>query len=390
MTSLSCEDSLAFLDDSRREPNSKVPAPPSSSRQGSGRRQHQRTATATNLSIPRPPPMTRKAQSTASGLPPKAPVLGAAAPLSRPAPLRARAATTGSTSSWSAGSRHRRSPVLTDVLDSLALQSIVQNVHDGLDDDFDDDSTIASSEGDSPIFPFLPAISTASLQGGENYVSSVPSLRHELCHLEEVYLPKCSALERLLQDSDNSTIASVPLLSGWVAYSLGDSLSHKRQLTRHHLAYLTMDDLAGEISFRQPPMLTPKNHTTSSSGQESGEEEGPCCEGSPPLESPSASTVVFKLPRNNRNKISVQTLESQGGAGRSVVIRNHENKTLLTLLPVNLSPQIFCCETGKVLARSLLNASSTCSSVAQHDAALYLWFGLDGWVRRQGQKQQEH
>lgn len=400
MTSLSCEDSLAFLDDLRREPCDRTatslsaapPPPPALTRQGSGRRLHQRTATATNLSIPRPPPMTRKAQSTASGLPPKPPVMAAAAaPLSRPAPLQTRAATTGSTSSWSTGSRHRRSPGLTDVLDSATLQSIIQSGQDGLDDDFDDASTIASSEGDSPIFPFLPAVSTASLQGGScgKYVSSVASLQQEQVHLEEVYLPKCSALERTLQDCGDTSIASVPLLSGWVAYSLGDSLSHKRQLTRQHLAYLMMDDLAGAIYFRQPPVLPTKHdeHASSSSGQESGE-DGPCGNASSPLESSSAM-VVFKLPRNSKNKISVQTLESQGGAGRSVVIRNHENKTLLTLLPVNLSPRQFCCETGRLLTRSLLNASTTSSSVAQHDAALYLWFGLDGWVRRQEQKQQE-
>lgn len=397
MTSLSCEDSLAFLDDLRREPYDRTataapPPAPALTRQGSGRRLHQRTATATNLSIPRPPPMTRKAQSTASGLPPKPPILAAvAAPLSRPAPLRARAATTGSTSSWSTGSRHRRSPGLTDVLDSATLQSIIQSEQDGLDDDFDDASTIASSEGDSPIFPFLPAVSTASLHGGNGgkYGSSVATLQQEQVYLEEVYLPKCSVLERTLQDCGDTSIASVPLLSGWVAYSLGDSLSHKRQLTRQHLAYLMMDDLAGAIYFRQPPALPTKQdeHTSSSSGQESGE-DGPFANVSSPPES-SSSMIVFKLPRNNKNnKISVQTLESQGGAGRSVVIRNHENKTLLTLLPVNLSPRQFCCETGQLLTRSLLN-SSTSSSVAQHDAALYLWFGLDGWVRRQEQKQHE-
>ena len=47
------------------------PLPASKGKGSGGQLLHQRTAVATNLSIPWPPHMTRKAQSNASGLPPK-------------------------------------------------------------------------------------------------------------------------------------------------------------------------------------------------------------------------------------------------------------------------------------------------------------------------------
>lgn len=361
-------------------------------------------------------------------------------PISRP-PTINRASTTGSTAS----SRHRRSPRLSDVVDTMTILSIGSShgasSHEDDDDTFnhatrasprhggvaaaaaaadsdDDSSTIASSEGDSPIFPMLA--SSSSLPGGvilrpyhhdDTLTDAVPI---------EVYLPKCNALEQpnLHHNSSNSPNGNTgePLISGWVAYSMGDSLLHKRTLNRTHLAYLVITEEAyGEIHFLQPHVIgghghngdddDPHNTSGSSgehspSGQGSGEDEQVAVHGGRGNKNNvvvGGDSKILKLPLGT--KLSVQTIESQGG--RSVVIRNDSNRKILcTLMPVNLPPQQFCPETGRWLTKNrnhhhgnlhhMTFVGTQNNGAAQHDAALHLWFGLDGWVRRGQQQAGQH
>ena len=299
MTSLSCDDSLAF---SERQPRN-------------------------NNNIPRP--SLRKSQ-TSTGLPPMAP-----SPLARP--KLSRASTTGSNAS-----HRRRSPRLS-ALNRKTVDRSHSNYDYDDDDDDDDDSTIASSDESAPIFPLLQ----------ERRFSSPRSKMSE--KPDAHYLPKCKAF-----DDDDC------LISGWVAFSLGDSLMHKNKLGRKHLCYLVITDSGGEIHFKQPSSSSSATHTNT--GEGSGENE------------PVSTTL--KLPNNN-GKLIVETVESQGG--RSVVILQNR-KILLTLLPVNLPPSQFGAESGKVLRQPFRLGEE--KSVAQHDAALHLWFGLDGWMRRRQQQQQ--
>jgi hypothetical protein len=427
MTSLSCEDSLAFSHDDRHGPRTTPASPLAARRKKTIAHANATTNANATTSIPRPPQI-RKTQSTASGLPPMVPI-------SRP-PTIHRASTTGSTTS----SRHRRSPRLSDVLDTMTLLSIGSS-HDDDDDDSnhhgaragsgvvaaaadtdDDSSTIASSEEDSPIFPML----ASSLQGGGMLSPCHDAITADSVPVE-VYLPKCNALEPKQQHSwynAGNGNAGEALISGWVAYSMGDSLLHKRALNRTHLAYMVITEEAyGEIHFLQPPTFahddyhsddndnphhgTSTSATTNSStsgelspsGQGSGEDEQVVVHGgrgnskNHNKNAIGGGSTVLKLPLGA--KLSVQTIESQGG--RSVVIRNDSNhKILCTLMPVNLPPQQFCHETGRWLTknRNQTNHMTFVGSgyptqnngVAQHDAALHLWFGLDGWVRRGQQR----
>lgn len=66
----------------------------------------------------------------------------------------------------------------------------------------------------------------------ESYRLLVAPLQQGQLDPEEVYLvPKCRPFERSLRDGGDTLIAAtIPCLSGWVAYSLlGDLLSHKCQ-----------------------------------------------------------------------------------------------------------------------------------------------------------------
>lgn len=454
MTSLSCEDSLAFSNAADHHGASRTtPASPSAAKRKKTKSHANAPSNATATpSIPRPPQI-RKTQSTASGLPPMVPI-------NRP-PTINRASTTGSTAS----SRHRRSPRLSDVLDTMTILSIgsshgASSLEDNDDDTYnhaarasrnrrrhgaapagaaaaaaaatdtdDDSSTIASSEEDSPIFPMLASVS--SLPGGvllrpyhhdDTTTDAVPI---------EVYLPKCNALEQPKEhySSGNNAIVHTgkALISGWVAYSMGDSLLHKRTLNRTHLAYLVITEEAyGEIHFLQPQLNgghgddtdDPHHATIAANASNSSGEHSPSGQGSAEDEqvivhgargnnnknhmknnsaaAAGGDSTILKLPLGA--KLSVQTIESQGG--RSVVIRNDANRKILcTLMPVNLPPQQFCPETGRWLMKTrnhhhhhhgnhhhMTFVGTQNNGAAQHDAALHLWFGLDGWVRR-GQQQ---
>lgn len=335
MTSLSVDDSLAFSDDlrpQRRFSEDDIPVHPTTRRS----------------SIPRPPRLNLKSKTTGTALlnsntknqrPPMVPP--------RPPLLHTRSSTTGSTTSVSSsGSRHRRS---IRKLDRDILQRLQSN-----ETEYDDDSTIAT-DGDSPIFPYLQSSSPRSQD----------SERKE----EEIFMPKCIGLEKTTLKQQQQMNGDI-LLSGWVAYSMGDSLLHKRKLARKHLAYLVVydNDPTSLHLLQQPPSSSAGNN--SGSGERTGEDQ--------------ASTSL-KIPMSSyTHSLSVQTIESQGG--RSVVIKQLstgnnsgcKDKVLFTILPINLPASQFNAETGTV-KRNLTLATP---SVAQHDAALYLWFGLDGWMRR--------
>lgn len=215
-----------------------------------------------------------------------------------------------------------------------------------LDDD-DDDSLALNSDSDSLVFPLLDHRSSPRSQ--ESCEKVAP----------ELYLPKCTTLE---ERNKSKQI----VMSGWVAFSKGDSLLHKRRLTRKHLGYLVVyEDEPNEIYIQQP--LT---RTDSGGGQASGEED-----------EPPQDTVTISLPATN---VSVQTEECKGG--RSVVIRSSSSKqqqqqqqVLCTILPMNLPSNIFNPSCSKLVRAPLPTPVPT---FAQHDAALHLWFGLDGWMRR--------
>jgi hypothetical protein len=320
MTSLSVDDSLAFSDD--------LPPQRRYTEDDTCLFQQQRRRSSSN-SISRPPRLLSKSQTTGNTRPPMAPVS------KRPSLLQHRSSTTGSTTS-STNSRHRRSFRKLD-------RDILQRMQS--DDTGDDDD-----DGHSPIFPFLINKSSSP--------RSQDSERKE----EELYMPKCASLEQ-----ESSDI----LLSGWVAYSMGDSSLHKRKMGSKHLAYL--------VIYESDPTAIHLLQTPAGGG---GEGTG---EGDP------VSSTSLKLPKSNpgnnnnhRTTLSVQAVESPGG--RSVVIQqasssSNNPKILLTLLPVNLPEGQFDATSGTVKNRRIHNNTNN-MSVAQHDAALYLWFGLDGWMRR--------
>ncbi|KAI2513705.1 hypothetical protein MHU86_845 [Fragilaria crotonensis] len=112
--SLSCKDSRAFLDNLQRDQAHRT-ATAAATNAGIKRKRIRRTTTTSKdrdsdeLENSLTPPMMRKAQSNASGLPPKPSVFATAA-----APVVAFGIIAGSTSSLSTKSCHQRSLGLTD------------------------------------------------------------------------------------------------------------------------------------------------------------------------------------------------------------------------------------------------------------------------------------
>lgn len=261
-------------------------------------------------------------------------------PVPRPGPIKSHQR--ASTSS-SANIRHRRNQNASE-FDDNSLNRVASS-------DRECDSSIATEscdfsiddemDNESPIFPGLKDID--SMQGAY-YVPQDEN---------SVYLAKCPLI-----DSPPSSSPDVStLLSGWVAHSLGDKLLHKRKISQKHLAYLVVNEneLETVIHLKQPP--SGNTETSGRSGESTSERD--------------EDDIEIALPPGTR----AQTIES--ACGRCVVL-TAGSKIICTLLPVNVSStQSVVQKTSKKYSRL-----RTRSSVAQHDAALHLWFGLDGWLHR--------
>jgi hypothetical protein len=219
---------------------------------------------------------------------------------------RQRANTTGSV-----GSKHRRSRGNADFMfDSDTLSQLHS---------FDEESTLASTEHSS-VFPMLPsdALNHESSPRGIDGTKRAP-IQYE-------------GFEGEMGDS--------VVLSGWVAYSLGDSLLNKRKVSDRYVAYLVICSGDNKIYLKQPK----------TAGERTSEDD----------DSEENRDVSVTLSAGS----SIQTMESNS-LGRCIVIRDGLDRIVCTLLPVDTSNQ----KMGP--------------TVAHHDAVLHFWFGLDGWCRRE-------
>mmetsp|Transcript_18550 Transcript_18550/g.27510 ORF Transcript_18550/g.27510 Transcript_18550/m.27510 type:complete len:536 (-) Transcript_18550:24-1631(-) len=270
-------------------------------------------------------------------------------PIPRPMTLKTaqRAATGGSISN-----RHRSSRSQYEI-DDDSLNRVYSS-------DRECDSSIATEscdfsldgyDDDSPIFPGLSDCRDPYYKSSWPEDSDIDSRQDSYCIPQDensVYLAKCPLFDNLSSPPEVSA-----LLSGWVAYSLGDTLLHKRKISGKYLAYLVVngDEAETMIRLKQPPSGNSKT------GESTGERD--------------TGDLEVPLPPGTR----VQTIDS--ACGRCVLLVAG-SRIICTLLPVHVpsTPSVMQ-KTTKQLARL-----KTRSSVAQHDAALHLWFGLDGWLHR--------
>lgn len=284
---------------------------------------------STNSGGPRPPLQRSKTASVA--------------PLPRPMALKnyQRATTTGTTSS------RNRKPHNQNELDDDSLN----RVHSF---DRECDSSIATEscdfsldngyDDDSPIFPGLADCRE------DSDIDSRQDGCYNLQDENSVYLAKCPLIDNLPSSSPKISA----LLSGWVAYSLGDTLLHKRKVSRKHLAYLIVNEDETETMIRLKQLPSGNSKT----GESTGERD--------------TGDLEIPLPLGTR----VQTIDS--ACGRCVLLVAGSGIIICTLLPVNVpSVPSVVQKTTKKQTRLI-----TRSSVGQHDAALHLWFGLDGWLHR--------
>mmetsp|Transcript_5930 Transcript_5930/g.6487 ORF Transcript_5930/g.6487 Transcript_5930/m.6487 type:complete len:320 (+) Transcript_5930:1-960(+) len=212
-------------------------------------------------------------------------------------------------------------------------------------DEYDDDDDI------STIFPGLVIYGNSSsvkYSGGESK-SSGRGWHFLRGDEKSVYLAKCSLLDFPLPTSTGS------LLSGWVAYSHGDSLLHKRKIVVKHLAYLVVNEDETSIHLKQPPSLSSSKIKNKAADDDNNDDNNDIC---------------IPLPPHTK----CQTIDS--ACGRCVVLLT-SSKIICTLLPVHVPTT-----QSKQQDMKKQDHLATRSSVAQHDAALHLWFGLDGWLHR--------